>query len=175
MYQQRVQTVACTARGGFLASAVARSLAASRWWASGAAGRCRPRTPPRRGTGLSFATSFLRCRRCAAKSPCQTIRALPSAGRNVPSPGSGTTDRRPRRHLFAALLLIDDCLVQPSAKIDRQHRLTSAGRRPSPATLRWSSSNSAPPPRAFAGRPPAADTAPTPAASSCRSARMLAL
>src|SRR5277367_5038791 len=41
--------------------------------------------------------AVFRCRGCAAAPSCRKVRALPSARRDLPSPGFGTTDRR-RRH-----------------------------------------------------------------------------
>jgi pimeloyl-ACP methyl ester carboxylesterase len=49
-----------------------------------------------RGTRLSTPPPMFRRRGCAAAPCCRTVRALSSARRDPPSPGSGRTDRRRR-------------------------------------------------------------------------------
>jgi hypothetical protein len=62
---------------------------------------CRMRNPfaltkPSRNAADIAAAFIFTPRGCAGAPSCQTVRAPPSAGRGVPSPGSGTTGRRRR-------------------------------------------------------------------------------
>ena len=54
-------------------------------------------TKPALNRAAIAAPVVFRCRGCAAAPFCRRVRALPSACRDLPSPGSGTTDRRCRR------------------------------------------------------------------------------